>query len=249
MAQQDLYFGSAARPRDWVTKDRAYTFTFKAYSSGTQQVPSSATITIRKPGGAALSTPVSAASVTVDGSGNMTYTLIAGNTSDLGAGYIADVVYVVSGATYDGRFLFDVCRVPLHNVVIAADLGLHQYDYADYLNSGETAMQHITRAFQDVCGFLHGRGQREYLVLNSEELRDAIEYASLARIFGSHLAASGDRTAALHEHYRNLYAAALTALGPKLVYDLDQSGTADGLSLEGPSGEEGAISTGYRIRH
>jgi len=48
LAIQDLTFFSTARPRDWVTKDRAYTFTCKAFSSGTQQVPSAATITIRK---------------------------------------------------------------------------------------------------------------------------------------------------------------------------------------------------------
>ena len=243
MAQQDLYFGSAARPRDWVTKDRAYTFTFKAYSSGTQQVPSSATITIRKPGGAALSTPVSAASVTVDGSGNMTYTLIAGNTSDLGAGYIADVVYVVSGATYDGRFLFDVVRVPPKNVVLPADLVLHHIDLSSLFTGGETTTTaYIATAFEDVCIRLDGLGIDPGRLLNPSVLRRAIEHRALELFFGDKVRAQLDEFDIHRASHASAFAAELAALGPRLTYDADEGGTAE-------DGETGSRSTGYRIRH
>ena len=228
-------------------KDVAYTLTYNSYSGGTIQTPSSATITIRKPGGGALATPVTDAVMTISGN-DMTYALTAGNTAELGANYKVDVAYVVSGVTYRGQSVFDVVRRGLQHTVIAADLAQHQHDYADYLNSGESAQTHITRAYLDVCSFLQSQGRRPYLVLDPEEMRDAIEYGSLARIFGSHSAGESDRTAGLRDRYLNLTATAMAALGPKLVYDMDQSGTADGTSVDALTGEEGGISTGYRIR-
>ena len=247
MAQQDLYFASAARPRDWVTKDRSYTFTFRAYSSGTQQVPSSATITIRKPGGAALPTPVSGASVTVAGGGDMTYTLDSANTGELGAGYVADVVYTVSGAVYDGRFLFDVCRVPLHNVVLQADLVFHHADLTDFLTGSESnANTYIKQAFEDVCRFVGGRGDREYLILDSEVLRRAIEHRALTLFFFSKAKAPDDRWTTYAANHESQYQAELAGLGAKMTYDFDQSGTADGTSPESKTGEEGRKHYGMR---
>lgn len=249
MPNQDLAFVSSARPKDWVTKDRAYTFTAKAYSSGTQVVPSSGTISIRKPGGAALATPVSGASLTIDGSGTMTYTLVSGNTSELGANYVADVAYVVSGTTYDARFLFDVVRVPLLNVVLQADLVFHHSDLTDLLTGSESnAQTYIKQAFEDVCSFIDSRGDRPYLVLNSEQLRRAIEHRALALFFFAKRKTDEDRWAGYAASHESSYQAELASLGPKLVYDFDQSGTADGTSAEVKSGEEGRKNYGLRIR-
>jgi hypothetical protein len=232
-----------------VTKDRAFTFTMRAYSSGTQVVPSSATITIRKPGGAALATPVSGASVTVAGGGDMTYALIAGNTSELGANYIADVAYVVSGTTYDARFLFDVVRTPLLNVVLQADLVFHHPDLTDLLTSGESnAQTYIKQAFEDVCGFIDSRGDRPYLVLNSEQLRRPIEHRALALFFFAKQKTLDDRWGTYAASHESSYQSALAALGPKLVYDFNNSGTADGTDAEGKAGEEGAKNYGLRYR-
>lgn len=249
MPIQDLVFRSSARPRDYVTKGAAYTLAFQAYSSGTQQVPSSATITIRKPGGAALPTPVSGASVTIAGGGDMTYALVSGNTDDLGSGYTADVSYVVSGVTYTGRFLFDVVRQPLLNVVLQADLVFHHSDLTDLLTGSESnAQTYIKQAFEDVCSFIDARGDRPYLVLNSEQLRRAIEHRALSLFFFAKRKSDEDRWGTYAASHENSYQAELASLGPKLVYDFDQSGTADGLSAEGKSGEEGRKNYGLRIR-
>lgn len=248
MATQDLSFASSARPKDWVTKGRAHTFSFKAYSGGAQVVPSSATITIRKPGGGDLTTPVSAATVTIDGSGNMTYALASGNTSELGANYVADVVYVVSTVSYDARVLFDVVRVPLLNVVVQADLAYHHSDLTDYLTSAESNAQvYIKQAYEDVCEWLDGRGNRPYLTLNASALRRAIEHRALSLLFFSKRKSLEDRYATYATDHETAYQAELAALGPKLVYDFDQSGTADGTSVEGKTGEEGSQDTGFRI--
>lgn len=249
MPVQDLTFISAARPKDWVTKDRAHTFTFRAYDAGTQAVPSSATITIRKPGGAALATPVSGAAVTVAGGGDMTYALIAGNTSELGANYVADVAYVVSGVSYDARVLFDVCRVPLRNVVIQADLAFHHADVADFLAAGESNTQsYIKQAFEDVCTYIESKGNRPYLVLHSEALRRAVEHRALALYFFSKRKNAEDRWGSYAADHLVSYEREIQAVGSRLVYDLDQSGTADGTTVEGATGEEGSRHFGLRYR-
>lgn len=249
MAQQDLQFFSAARPRDWVTKDRAYTFTFKAYDAGTQAVPSSATITIKKPGGADLATPVSGAAVTIAGGGDMTYTLTSGNAGELGANYTADVAYVVSGTTYSARFVFDVVRVPLRNVVIQSDLTKHHIDLTDLLASGESNTQtYIAQAFEDVCTYLEGRDIRPYLALNPEVFRRSIEHRALELFFGAKTKQPEDRWALLRDRHATAYNTELQALGTRLIHDIDQSGTADGTSTEGASGEEGSRNTGFSFR-
>ena len=253
MAQQHRTFVSAARPKDWVTKDRAYTFTLKAYgigTAGTQDVPSAATITIRKPGGEALATPVSAAAMTIDGSGNMTYALVSGNTATLGEGYKIDVAYTVSTVVYDGQTEFAVVRTPLQNVVLQADLAFHHSDVADFLTSAESnATSYIAQAFEDVCRFLDARGNRPYLVLNNEALRRAVEHHALELLFFSKRKSADDRYGEWSRDHATAYQSELTALGARLIYDYDQGGTIDGVSVEGKSGEEGQISTGYRIRH
>lgn len=239
MAQQDLVFRTGARPRDWVTLNRAYTFSF---SAGTQVVPSSATITIRKPGGAALATPVSGATVTIDGSGTMTYTLVEGNTSELGANYIADVAYTVSGTVYDARFLFDVVRAPIRNVVIHADLVFHHPDLSAVFTGGETTTaNYIRTAFEDVCFALQGKGIHPCDVMEAGDLRRAIENRALYLFFRDKARDDRDQFDRHRADYEAAYQASLAALGPHLTYDADQDGAP---AAEG--GETGRKSTGLR---
>lgn len=222
---------------------RAYTFTFRAYSSGTQQVPSAATITIRKPGGSDLATPVSAAAVTIAGGGDMTYQLASGNTSELGANYIADVAYTVSGVVYDGRFVFDVVRVPLKNVVRHADLALHHPDISAVFTGGETSTAaYIASAFEDVCFALEGKDVHPCDVLNPGDLRRAIEHRALYLFFSDKAREDRDQWDRYEKRYDAAYQADFAALGPHLVYDADQDGSA-------ADGEKGSKTTGFRIRH
>ena len=240
MPTQDRIFVVTDRPRPYVAKDRAYTFTAQAFLNGTQEVPSAATITIRQPGGAALTTAVSAAAMTVAGGGDMTYALVAGNTATLGANYIADVAYTVSSVVYDARFLFDVVRAPYRNVVVTADLALHHVDLTDYLNSSESssAQTYIEQAGEDVAQFLHNKGRREYLVLDMGDLRRPIEYLALSKIFFAKSKNEGDKFDRWFKHYLSAYEGALAAIN--LVYDEDDSGTADGTSeTDSESGEDG----------
>ena len=247
MAVQDLAFRSDARPRDYVTKDRAYTLSCRAYSDGTQEVPSAATISIKRPGGEALPTPVSAAAMTVDGSGTMTYALVAGNTSLLAANYTADVAYTVSGTVRDANFVFDVCRRPPRNVVIQADLVFHHVDLTDLLTGAESNTQaYIRQSYEDLLVFLDGKSIRPYLVLNAEVMRRSIEHRALELFFFSKKKNDEDRWAALERSHGQAYHTERDTLGERLIFDQDQSLTADGTATEGASGEEGSVRTNAR---
>lgn len=239
MAYQDIAVDFVDRPRAQVTKDRAYTLRLKAYSDGTQVVVTSGTISVKRPGGAALPTAVSDAAITVDGSGNMSYELSAANAANLGANYQAEWTFTDGTTTWERIQLFDVVRFPLYNVVTQADLVLHHNDLTDVLFSGEsTAQVYIEQAFQDVFQFIDAKGKRPWLVLSAEDLRRPIEHRALELFFFSRFKQEGDRWWLLMAHHRDAYATWMQMAN--FVYDGDDSGTADGTDNEsGTSGEEG----------
>lgn len=243
MAQQDRKFASTARPKDWVTKGAAYTFTFQAKSDGTQSVPTAATITIKKPGGTALVTPVVDAAVTIAGGGDMTYTLTAANADELAANWTADVSYTVSGVVYRGRFVFDVVLVPIVNVVEHADLLLHHVDLAALFTGGETTTQsYIEKAFIDVATFLDARDIPPNLTLNPDALRPGVEHRALELFFGDKVRTADDMFVLHRDRHAVAYASELLRLGALIIHDADESGTADG-------GEARSRDTGFRIGH
>lgn len=233
---QDMAFFPTERPRAQVTKDRAYTFTAKAHASGTQSVPTAATITIKRPGGGAMPTAVSGASMTVAGSGDMTYALTAANAVDIGSGYTADVAYTVSSVVYDGHFLFDVVRFPLRNVVLQSNLVDLHPDLTDILFSGESnyATQ-IARAYEDIYHFIESKGKRPYLILSSEDLRRPIEFQAMVRILRSRKKEDGDRWDGLKKDYEAQVQRWMDMA--QFEYDSDSSGTLDGVDVQGSGGE------------
>ena len=178
----------------------------------------------------------------------MTYQVTAANLNELGANYIAVWHPVISGVTYDIVQLFDVVRYPLRNVVTQDDLVKHHKDLTDLLFSGETDYQtYIEQAFEDMFQWLDSKGTRPALVMSSEDLRRPIEHLALQKIFLSRAKEfePPDRWASLATFHRNEFER--WAQAAPLVYDYDESGTADGTSNTGNTGEEGK-STGFRWR-
>jgi len=241
MAYQNLGFAPQDRPKPQVLKDVAYTFNFFAYVSGVLQTAfsSTGTITIRGPGGFQLATPVTDANVT-NTAGTLSYALTAGNAITLGANYVADVKYYVSGVEYHGRFLFDVVRSQLANPVISADLIRHHPDLADvyFTADSATAQVYIEQAFEDVWQWIDSRGRRPYLVMSNEDMRRPIEHLALSRFFLPRVKATDDRWSVYMKYHLDKYDDWIKTVN--LVYDEDQSGTADGTSeFDGGTGEEG----------
>ncbi len=246
MAIQDFTVNFVDRPRAQATFGRAYTLTCKVLSDGTQVVPTTATIDVKRPGGAPMTTAVAAASATVDGSGTITYAIVAGNTDLLGSNHIAVWYPVIGGVTYDFVQLFDVVRYPLRNNVQQADLVLHHPDLSNVLFTGEASFQVYTeQAFEDVYQWLDAKGKRPALVLSSEDLRRPIEHLALHKAFMARTNDPEDRWGMLAAFHLKEYDRWISSAA--LVYDTDQSGSADGTATDGNTGEEGG-SLGFRFR-
>ena len=241
MAYGDISVSFPDRPRAQVTYGRAYTLTCKVYSDGTQVVPTGGTIDVKRPGNAPLTSPVSGASVSIDGNGTMTYSLAAGNADLLAVHYAAVWHPVISGVTYDFPQLFDVVRYPLRNMVTQDDLVKHHKDLTDLLFTGETDHQvYIEQAFEDVFQWLDSKGNRPALVLTGEDLRRPIEHLALHKKFIAIAKEHDppDRWRSLADYHRSEYERWIQSAA--FVYDVDQSGSADGTSTEDTTGEEGS---------
>ncbi|MFQ5736613.1 MAG: hypothetical protein ACE5GY_07090 [Thermodesulfobacteriota bacterium] len=96
--------------------------TFKAYvfENNRKVSPTSATLTVYKPGSTDKLIDAQAMTVAVDGL--LSYSLTAVNNADLGENYQAEVSYVLSGTTYTFTQFYDVVRSVLTKVITDADL-------------------------------------------------------------------------------------------------------------------------------
>ena len=109
-----------------ILKDIAGVISFTPYINNQPAIATSATLTIKRPGGETLvaSTSASVNSTT----GLISYSISAGNTATLGENYKADWVYIVSGSNYYQTTLFDIVRCKLSIPIIDQDLLDEQVD-------------------------------------------------------------------------------------------------------------------------
>lgn len=105
-----------------LLQNLAGTLTLKKYIDNIQIVPTSATITITDAAGDELPTPVTAAAMSIDSYGTMTYSMITANTGVLGENFKAVVTYVYNGNSYVQDFLFDVVISTLESIITDDDL-------------------------------------------------------------------------------------------------------------------------------
>jgi hypothetical protein len=102
-------------------KDKADTIRITVYENNRPVVPSSATITLFKSGGATLQSSVAVTGISST-TGEMTYSLTTTHTATLGVNYKAEWAYVVNGVTYYEEQLFDVVRSKLSIPIVDEDL-------------------------------------------------------------------------------------------------------------------------------
>lgn len=221
------------RPRPQIRKGQGGTLSLKLYLDGTQNKPSLATINVKRPGGAACTTPVANASVTIDGTtGTMTYALTAGN-ADLLPGYgdayapwTAEWTVTDSNGTVR-TFLttFDVVLFPIYNVVTQADLVNHHKDLTDSLFTGESDAQlYIDMAQEDIYRRLENAGNRAWLIIDSETLRRPTEHLALAKYFASRITGEiNDRWKDLRDYHQK--EADSWFDGTRFTYDFNQTGS------------------------
>jgi hypothetical protein len=227
------------RPNAQIRFGAGGTLTLKAYDDGTQIVPQTATISVKRPGGAPCTTPVAGAAVSIAGDGTMTYAISAGNADMLQGQFGAyapwsaewTVNYNAGAGNSTYIQLFDVVRWPIYNVVTTADLLIHRPDLASAYFTGETsAKSYIDQGFDDVYRKLSSLGNRPYLVIDSEQLRRPVEHAALQIFYEARVRSAGDRWEKYFIYHRDQFDRWF--MGKTFTYDFDQSGTVDPSEVE-----------------
>lgn len=225
-------FDIVDRPRPQLRYGTGGVLSLKMYSDGTQVIPNSATISVRRFGGQACTTPVSAAAVTIDGSGNMSYTLSSGNADQLPpygdayAPWSADWIVTAAGVAYYKTSFFDVVRTPFYGMVTQADLVNHHKDITDSLFSGESNAQvYIDMAQEDVQRRFENGGYRFWLILDAETVRRPIEHLALQKYFASRVTGEiNDRWKELRDYHQR--EADSWFENTRFIYDFNQTGNA-----------------------
>jgi hypothetical protein len=100
--------------------DTAETFQSYVYENNRKIVPSSATLTVYKPGGA--TELISAGAMTVQSDGRLDYSISSDDSTVADENYKAVIAYVVSGVTYYVTQYYDVVNSKLHKVITDDDV-------------------------------------------------------------------------------------------------------------------------------
>ena len=206
---------------DQAVQGYAYPIEVKAYSAGTQLIPTAATITITDPDG---TEQVADAAMSISQAGTMTYSLAAKYTSELWEDVVIAVKYTVSTVAYKATFFFDVVLNALECSVIDDDLKAYLPALASENWSTQTTFDaQIQEAFRIIKRELKNRGRRPALVFDGTQVRECIVYKALEIICHGFARATDDIWWSRHETYRTAYERATSNLS--LKYDEDESAT------------------------
>jgi len=200
-----------------------YPIEVKVYLEGTQAVPSSATITVKNPKG---KKQVEDQSVTIAGSGTMTYTLDSAYTANLWENAIVEIEYVISSITYKMVSLFDVVINKLKCSVLDANLKDYYPKMADEIWSEQSNYDdQIQEAFLEVKRDIKDKGKRPAMLIDGSQIRELIIAKSFEIIFFSMMKEEGDKWFIRHEKEAQKYKDKIAKL--LIHYDIDESGTIE----------------------
>jgi hypothetical protein len=166
---------------DQAVKALPYPIEVKAFEGGTQLLPSSASITVKDPNGAAQ---VTDQAMSIDGSGTMTYTLAAEKTSTLWENAIIEISYVVSSLTYKAVFHFDVVLCQIKPAVVDADLKNYFPQLAQEIWADETNYdKQIQEAFRIIKRDIKDKGRRPAMLIDGMQIRELLVIKAFELIF------------------------------------------------------------------
>jgi hypothetical protein len=130
-----------------IQKSQDYPFTWSFYDKNIQEVPTSGTIKVYKPGGSTL---VDTTAVSINTAGTISYTLLAANTGTVDYNYKIELTYTVDGVTSRPFYLFDIAETPLINTVRDEDL----FQYVEELRDKVTPFQKETTSAGSTTTFV-----------------------------------------------------------------------------------------------
>lgn len=205
-----------------AVKSLAYPIEVKVYEAGVQVTPTSATITVKNPGGTAQ---VEDQTVTIT-SGTMTYSLTNTYTGTLWENAIIELSYVVNSIAYKAIFLFDVVLNRLKCNIIDTDLK----DYFPALAAEIWSIQtnydkQIQEAFNIVKRDIKDKGKRPHMLIDGSQIRECLILKTFELIFFAFAKTEEDiwwnRYMMVKEKYDDRFS--------KLVikYDIDENGLID----------------------
>ncbi len=208
---------------DQVVKDETFPIEAKVYDGGTQQVPSSATITVKNPNGAAQ---IEDQTVAVAVGGTMTYTLPAANTATLWENAIIEITYTISSVDRKMVRFFDVVRNKISPCIVDADLKEYYPELADEIWSAESNYDdQIQEAFKILKRDLKNKGNRPHMLIDGSQLRIPLIHKTFEIIFRGFFKEAGDKWHELYKEHEQKYIDEFAALVIK--YDSDEDGIID----------------------
>jgi len=206
-----------------AVKGYDYPIEVKIYEEGTQKVPSSATITVKSPGGTAQVEDVAMA---VAGSGTLTYTLDSAYTAKLWENAVIEIEYVISTVIYKAVFMFDVVLNKLKISVIDADLKEYYPKLAEDIWTEQSNYDdQIQEAFKQVKRDIKNKGKRTCMLIDGTQIRELIIHKSFEIIFFSMIKEEGDKWDIRHQKEQEVYKEQLEKI--LIFYDEDESGLID----------------------
>lgn len=203
-----------------AVKGYDYPIEVKIYEGGTQVVPSSATITVKSPGGTAQ---VEDVAMSVAGAGTLTYTLGSASVSELWENAVIEIEYIISTVTYKAVFMFDVVLNKLKISVIDADLKEYYPKLADDIWTEQSNYDdQIQEAFKQVKRDIKNKGKRTCMLIDGTQIRELIIHKAFEIIFFSMIKEEGDKWDIRHQKEQEVYKDQLERI--LVFYDEDESG-------------------------
>lgn len=211
---------------DEVVKGYSYPIEIKVYKDGAQQVPSSATITVKDDDGKKL---VENATMNVDGqSGTMTYTLASTLTTKLLEDGVIEVEYTISSVKYKMVRFYQVVLNKLRCSVVDDDLQGYFPSIHEELWEGDSNYDtQIEEAFRLVKRDIRNKGRRPHMLIDGDQVRELVIMKTFELIFFDFSKARSDEDKwwVRYEEMKERYGSEFSKLNIK--YDEDQDGLVD----------------------
>lgn len=204
-----------------AVKNLDFPIEIKVYEGGTQIIPSSATITIKDPGG---EEKIEDADMSIDENGTMTYTLDKEYTDTLWEDALIEVEYVYDSSTFRSVFIFDVVLNILKCSVIDADLRKYHPQLEDEIWEDEQSNydDQIQEAFRLVKRDVKNKGKRPAMIIDGMQIRELIILKTFELVFFDFSKDESDIWFVRYKDVRDRYESARDAL--VIHYDIDESG-------------------------
>ena len=206
-------------------KNFAYDIEIVIKRGGEQVVPTSVTLTVKSPGGAAQ---VEDVSPTVAVTGTITYELASTETTTLWENALIELSYTDENSnTQKETLFFDVVLSILKNSVVDSDLTDYEPDLDSHRWDGQTSYdEQIAKGFAQVVRDIKNKGKRPTLLIDGSQVKEVTIFKSLSIIcFAFAKNVEDDIWWFKYQKWEDMYNTEFNKLN--FAYDESESGTIE----------------------